>query len=139
MYLSLQGNIGLGKAIEYFTSNQIPVSIPLNDTQPYDLIADFDGKLQRIQIKTTRYTTNNGKTYKVQLRNCGGNKTGKARIVLFDNKTCDYLFVYAASGKCYLIPSEKIKEVNTISIGIKYSEYEVSSKTLIDFVEEMEN
>lgn len=139
MYLSLQGNIGLGKAIEYFTSNQIPVAIPLNDTQPYDLIADFDGKLQRVQVKTTRCTDNNGKSYKVQLRNCGGNRTGKARIVLFDNKLCDYLFVYTAAEKCYLIPSEKIEVINSMSIGEKYSEYEVHSKTLLDFVEEMEN
>lgn len=37
--------MGLGKAIEYFTSHQISISLPLNDTQPYDLIADFNGKL----------------------------------------------------------------------------------------------
>ena len=48
LYNSLQGNLGLGKAIEYFTSHSIPVAIPLNDTQKYDLIADFDGILTRI-------------------------------------------------------------------------------------------
>ena len=37
--------MGLGKAIEYFTSHQISISLLLNDTQPYDLIADFNGKL----------------------------------------------------------------------------------------------
>lgn len=136
MYLSLQGNMGLGKAIEYFTSNQIPIAIPLNDTQPYDLIADFNGGLQRIQVKTTRYSDNNGKTYKVQLRNCGGNKTGKARAVLFNNKTCDYLFVYTAAEKIYLIPSKEIKVVNSMSIGKKYDKYEVGNKTLLDFIEE---
>ena len=55
IYRSIQGNIGLGKAIEYFTSWGIPVSIPLNDTQKYDLIADFDNKLQRISVRTSRY------------------------------------------------------------------------------------
>ena len=38
MYQALQGNVGLGKAIEYFTSHSIPVCIPLNDTQKYDLV-----------------------------------------------------------------------------------------------------
>ena len=40
VYHSIQGNIGFGKAIEYFTSNNIHIAIPLNDTQKYDLIAD---------------------------------------------------------------------------------------------------
>ena len=50
LYHSIQGNIGLGKAIEYFTSNNITVAIPLNDTQKYDLIVDFNGKLQRVSV-----------------------------------------------------------------------------------------
>ena len=28
LYNAMQGNLGLGKAIEYFTSQSIPVSIP---------------------------------------------------------------------------------------------------------------
>ena len=138
MYLSLQGNIGLGKAIEYFTSKCIPISLPLNDTQPYDLIADFNGSLQRIQVKTTRYTETQGKSYAVQLRNCGGNRTGKARAVPFDNTSCDYLFVYTAANKMYLIPSKNIDATNSITVGIKYTEYEVNSDTLEEFLENSE-
>jgi hypothetical protein len=37
------GNIGLGEAIAYFTGAMMTVSVPLNDSQPYDLIVD-DGK-----------------------------------------------------------------------------------------------
>ena len=67
IYQSIQGNIGLGKAIEYFTSHGITVVIPLNDTQKYDLIADFNGGLQRISVKTSAFTKN-GKTYPVVLK-----------------------------------------------------------------------
>ena len=136
MYLSLQGNMGLGKAIEYFTSHQIPVSLPLNDTQPYDLIADFNGGLQRIQVKTTRATTTEGRSYTVGLRNCGGNRTGTVRQVKFDNSTCDYLFVYTGANKMYLIPAKDIEAKNAIVVGIKYTEFEVHSKTLLEFAEE---
>lgn len=136
MYLSLQGNIGLGKAIEYFTSKQIPIAIPLNDTQSYDLVADFNGKLQRVQVKTSKFSTTNGKTYTVQLRNCGGNKTGKARVVKFDNTKCDYLFVYTGDNRCYLIPSCEIESTNAIKVGIKFTEYEVHSIPLSDFIKE---
>lgn len=31
-FQSLQGNMGLGKAIDFFTSYGLTVSIPLNDT-----------------------------------------------------------------------------------------------------------
>ena len=70
MYLSLQGNIGLGKAIEYFTSNQMTVSVPLNDTQKYDLAVEIDGKLSRVQVKTSRNRTASG-AYQILLRHCG--------------------------------------------------------------------
>lgn len=139
MYLSLQGNFGLGKAIEYFTSHGIPVALPLNDTQPYDLIAEFDGKLQRVQVKTSRFSMNNGKSYIVQLRNCGGNRVGNTRIVHFDNSKCDYLFVHTGDNRNYLIPTCDIQSINSIKVGVKYAEYEVYSKTLSDFADEMEN
>ena len=136
VYQSLQGNLGLGKAIEYFVSHSIPVSIPLNDTQPYDLIADFNGKLQKIQVKTSR-ATNNGISYEVQLRNTGGNRTGTVRQVAFDNTTSDYLFIYTANEKIYLIPTKNITATNAITVGIKYTEYEVQIKPFADFIDEL--
>lgn len=35
-----KGNSGLGMAIAYFSSNGFTVSIPLNDTQDYDLVIE---------------------------------------------------------------------------------------------------
>ena len=35
-----KGNAGLGIAVAYYSSNGYTVSIPLNDTQDYDLIVD---------------------------------------------------------------------------------------------------
>ena len=48
-YKSHQGNLGLGAAIAYYTSQCIPISIPLNDTQGHDLVID-DGTLKRVQV-----------------------------------------------------------------------------------------
>lgn len=132
-YQSIQGNMGLGKAIQYFTSQGISVSIPLNDTQPYDLIADFEGKLQRISVKTSRYKKSEN-SYSVQLRNTGGED--KTRKKNFDNTTCDYLFIYTANEKIYLIPAKNITVTNSIAVGNKYCEYEVKIKTLADLSEE---
>ena len=133
MYQSLQGNLGLGKAIEYFVSNGYTVSIPLNDTQNYDLVVEIDGKLNKISVKTSRQT-NNGISYSVQLRNTGGNKGGEVRQIPFDNASCDYLFIYTANEKTYLIPAKEISAKNCICIGVKYSEFEVKIKTFQDFI-----
>jgi hypothetical protein len=131
MYQSMQGNVGLGKAIEYFTSHLFTVCLPLNDTQKYDLVVDMDGKLSRVSVKTSRYKKH-GNAYYVLLQNCGG-ASGKGKRRLFDNTSCDYVFVLTGNNKIYLIPSNKILSKSAISIGEKYSEFEVHCKTIDEF------
>lgn len=48
-----KGNTGLGVAIAYYSSNGYIVSIPLNDTQDYDLIVEKENILKRVQVKAT--------------------------------------------------------------------------------------
>ena len=135
MYQSIQGNLGLGKAIEYFTSHNMMVAIPLNDTQKYDLIAEIDGKLSRISVKTSRYSHTNGLSYEVRLCNTGGSSgVGKRRN--FNNASCDFVFVLTGNDKIYLIPSLDISVINSITVGTKYTEYEVKTKTLSEFCKE---
>lgn len=47
------GNIGEAKVLCKFVELGIPVYLPFGDNEKADLIAEFDGKLQRIQIKTS--------------------------------------------------------------------------------------
>lgn len=68
-----KGNTSLGIAIAYYSSNGYTVSIPLNDTQDYDLIVDKDNILKRIQVKSTGCKTKHG-NYQVALKSCGRNK-----------------------------------------------------------------
>lgn len=135
IYHSIQGNMGLGKAIEYFTSQGIPVALPLNDTQKYDLIADFNNKLQKISVKTSRCLTENN-TYQVNLRNIGG-ASGKYKNKAFDNTKVDYVFIYTANEDLYLIPSKEIIATNAIKVGKKYIEYKVKVKTLFEYANEI--
>ena len=48
-----KGNTSLGIAIAYFSSNGYTVSIPLNDTQDYDLIIEKDNLFQAVHVKST--------------------------------------------------------------------------------------
>ena len=67
-----KGNTSLGIAIAYYSSNGYTVSIPLNDTQDYDLIVDKDNILKKIQVKSTGCKTKYG-NYQVALKSCGRN------------------------------------------------------------------
>lgn len=104
----------------------------MNDTQKYDLIADFNGKLQRISVKTSGSKESN-KSFSVQLRNTGGNSK-EYKTIPFDKNTCDYIFVYTLNEDIYLIPSEIVSAKNIICVGNKYKEYQVKIKTFNDFV-----
>lgn len=45
-----KGNSALGIAIAYFSTNGYIVSIPLNDTQDYDLIVDKNNKVEKFKL-----------------------------------------------------------------------------------------
>lgn len=117
-----KGNSGLGMAIAYFTTNGYTVSVPLNDTQDYDLIVEKEGKLKKIQVKATGCITKNG-VYQVGLKSCGGTKGGTYKTLI--NTDIDYLFVLNKELQMYLIPKESILNKTTLNLCEKYEQYKV--------------
>ncbi len=47
------GNIGEAKTLAKFVELMIPVYVPFGDNEKSDLIAEFNGRLNRIQVKTS--------------------------------------------------------------------------------------
>lgn len=124
-YKSHQGNVGLGRAIAYYTANCIPVLLPLNDTQKYDLVVDKDGKLQRVSVKTTQGMNKTGTYYQVQLKNSGGS-SGKSTVRNFDNTTCDILFILTIEGTMYEIPSNLVNVASQLTLTEDWDDYIVT-------------
>lgn len=117
-----KGNTSLGIAIAYYSSNGYTVSIPLNDTQDYDLIVDKDNNLKRVQVKSTSCITKSG-NYQVALKSCGGTKGNTYKRVI---DTCiEEVFILTEKLDMYIIPIEKLKNRSTISICDKYNIYKV--------------
>lgn len=116
------GNIAIGEAIAYFTSHEYVVSIPLNDSQRYDLVVDEDGQLFKIQVKYTAAQRHGA--WVATLKTCGGNKT-RSTVKRFDPLECDFLFIVCGDGSRYLLPSEVVKTTSSLSLGKKYSQYQV--------------
>lgn len=114
------GNAGLAMAIAYFGANGIIVSIPLNDTQDYDLVVDYGGKLKTVQVKATNNLTEAG-TYAVSLKTVSGT-TRKVYKTVKDTKV-DSLFCLCGDGTMYLIPIDKVDNKSTINLGKVKSKY----------------
>ena len=117
-----KGNTGLGMAIAYFVANGYTVSIPLNDTQDYDLVIDRNNKLETVQVKTTGCKTKSG-SYQVALKSCGGTK-GHTYKKIIDTKI-DYVFILNEKLEMYLIPKDKISNSSTLNLCNKYKQYKV--------------
>lgn len=118
-----KGNTGLGIAIAYFSSHGYIVSIPLNDTQDYDLIVDRHNIIQKVQVKSTSCKTKYG-IYQVALKSCGGTK-GKTYKTLV-NTNIDILFIVTEQLDSFLIPIKFINNKSTLNLCEKYSRFKVS-------------
>lgn len=117
-----KGNSGLGIAIAYYSSNGYIVSIPLNDTQDYDLIVDKDNSIKKVQVKSTSCRTKYG-SYQVSLKSCGGTKGKTYKTVIETN--IDELFILTENMNMYIIPIKQIKNKSTLSICDIYEKYRV--------------
>ena len=117
-----KGNTGLGIAIAYYSANGYTVSIPLNDTQDYDLIVDKDNVLKKVQVKATSCKTKYDK-YQVSLKSCGGTKGKTYKTVIETN--IDELFIVTDTMNIFIIPIEVIKNKSTINLCEKYEKYEI--------------
>ena len=118
-----KGNTGLGMAIAYYTSKGYTVSIPLNDTQDYDIIVDKNNILKRVQVKSSGCKTKYD-NYQVALKSCGGTKGRTYKTVLETN--VEELFILLENMEMYVIPINKINNKTTLNICDKYEEYKVT-------------
>ena len=112
-----KGNTALGMAISYFVAHAYIVSIPLNDTQDYDLVVDKDNKIEKIQVKACGCKTKYG-IYQVALKSCGGT-TYKTVI----NTNIDKLFIVNERKEMYLLPKKDINNNSTLNLSEKYKKY----------------
>lgn len=97
------GRIGLSQAINYFTIQGYTVSLPINDTQWYDLIVEKDGIFATVQCKATMTEDS-----VIDFRSTGGTNGSTYDNLL--NHPIDWLFCVNKDLNMWLIP---IKELTT--------------------------
>jgi Holliday junction resolvase-like predicted endonuclease len=133
-----QGDLGEASAIEWLTRQGAVVSTPVGHSPDYDVIADFNGTLARVQVKTTtqRAVTPDGhKRYPVLIATNGGNQSWNRISKRFDPSRFDSLFTLTGDGRRWFIPAGEIEARNSIQLGgRKYSEFEIERSSPIDDV-----
>jgi PD-(D/E)XK nuclease superfamily protein len=124
MHSREQGDLGELSALEWLVSAGAHVYIPFGHSPDCDLVADMDGRLVRVQVKTSRFFVK--ARWKVQLSTRGGNRSWTGVVKRFSPERADYLFVHVADGRRWFIPSHEIEGETSICVGgPKYAGFEV--------------
>ena len=120
----LQGDIGETTAACWLAGKGAHVPFPLGHSPDYDLIADLDGELLRVQVKTATHFRDG--RWGVMIATRGGNQSWSGLAKLFVPSRCDRLFVLVADGRCWFIPTRVVDATSGLLLGgPKYAEYEV--------------
>ena len=104
------GRIGLTMAINYFTVKGYTISLPINDTQWYDLIIEKDGIFETVQCKATQ--TIDGT---IDFRSTGGTK-GTEYDNLKNHSELDWLFCVDKDLNMWLFPVKELTNKNRITL-----------------------
>ena len=127
------GNIGEAKALYKFVSLQIPVYQAFGDNERSDLIADFNGKLQRIQVKTSEKCEDGKVTFNLVSSTIHRKNGVKHK---YTKEEVDYFALYNLdSDMLLLVPIELVLGRTQVSFNIiwKPSGNQYSSLNWKDF------
>jgi hypothetical protein len=110
--------------MQWLVSRGASLYTPLVHSPNADLIADFDGELVRIQVKTSTQWQDN--RYVVSICTRGGNRSWNGIVKRLDESRCDRLFVHVGDGRRWYIPATALGGDTAICLGgPKYSEFEI--------------
>jgi hypothetical protein len=119
-----QGDLGEFSAIEWLTSRGCPVWLPLGHSPDVDLVAEIEGRLVRVQVKTSTLFVKG--RFQVALRTSGGNQSWTGLVKRFSSERCDWLFVLVGDGRRWFIPASEVGGSSGIVLGgPKYAHCEV--------------
>jgi hypothetical protein len=119
-----QGDQGEYAAIAWLGSTFRNVAIPVGNCPDYDVVANLDGRLVKVQVKTTRRRV--GERFSVTLCTRGGNRSWSGVVKRLDPSRFECLFVHVGDGRRWFVPSGDLDGGSSILLGgPKYARFEV--------------
>ena len=111
----IKGNIGEAAILYEFVKRKIPVAIPYGDNERYDLIAEFGGKLNKIQIKYCSVESRNDGV-ECPCASSYNHTSNRNTWETYENDNIDYFCFWIASDNLALIiPMSEIGNKKTIT------------------------
>lgn len=121
------GNIGEAKTLSKFVELGIPVYIPFGDNETADLVAEFNNKLNKIQVKTSK-EAKDGIMFFNLTSSTAHRKQGSKHI--YTAEEVDYFACYNIERDAlFLVPFEK---ASNSSIVIRYAATKNSQKSKVN-------
>jgi Holliday junction resolvase-like predicted endonuclease len=119
-----QGDQGEHAAVAWLMSKGYPIFLPIGNPPNYDVVAEIDGRLVGVQVKTTRVWQKD--RWVVTLATRGGNQSWNGLVKRFSADRCDYLYAHTACGRRWFIPAADVEGGAGLCLGgPKYAQYEV--------------
>ena len=136
-----QGDLGEASAIDWLTRYGAGVWVPLGHSPDADLVAEVEGSVFRVQVKTSTsqtHTPDGHPRWEVTICTNGGNQSWSGLAKTFDPSRFDLLFALVGDGRRWLIPADAIESNRNLTLGgPKYSEFEIdSTQPILDLVYE---
>jgi hypothetical protein len=129
----VQGDIGELSAMEWLASRGATVWVPFNHSPHVDLMAEWEDRLIRVQVKTSTFrgpVKSGEERWRISIATNGGNRSWTGLAKKFDPVRVDYLFVLVGDGRRWFIPAPFVEAARSIALGgSKYSEFEVERGT----------
>jgi hypothetical protein len=101
--LKKKGDLAELKVAADLVARGCELSIPFGEDSSYDLIADYEGRLHRVQVK---YTASDGQVVVVRCRSHSITKGKVRRTKIYTAAMVDWIAVFdATTERCYYVPS----------------------------------
>lgn len=127
-----KGNLTELQCLTAFYEQGCHVSIPFGENSRYDMIADVNGKLIKVQVKTSSVKNNDFNAIEFSCRSSYTNSTG-VKNVRYNADEIDYFATYW-EGKCYLIPISECSVTKTL----RFAPTKSGQRACISFAEDYE-
>lgn len=124
-----QGDHGVLKAMEYYSSKGYLLSLPFGDNLKYDLLVDDGKKIYRIQCKTSTFESKHKTGYVVRLATAGGNRSWNKVISTITEDQADFVFIWCADETLWEIPVKDILGKQSFFATAFNSKYQVGGET----------
>ena len=102
-----KGNIGEAVVLAEFVKRGISVALPFGDNARYDLIAEFNGKLNKIQIKYCNQQISENNSISCPCASSTNHTTNK-HYTTYENDVDYFCFYIVEWNECILVPIDVI-------------------------------